>query len=101
MANPLEPLPSQPPVTPQPAPPRAPAADRRIPAPAASGRRSAGEPHPALVADLRFDRLARQVVITLVQPETHQVVVQIPPEKILKLAAHLKEVAARMIDERG
>jgi len=101
MVNPLEPLPSQPPVPPQPATPRAPAADRRIPAPAASGRRPAGEPNPALVADLRFDRLARQVVIALVQPETHQVVVQIPPEKILRLVAHLKEVAARMIDERG
>jgi len=53
------------------------------------------------VADVRFDRLARQVVIALVRPETRQVVVQIPPEKILKLAAHLKAMAAHILDEQG
>jgi len=101
MVNPLEPLPSQPPVSPQPATPRAPAADRRLPAPAASGRRPAGDPSQSLVADVHFDRLARQIVISLVQPETRQVGFQIPPEKILKLAAHLKAVAARMFDQQG
>ena len=101
MVYPLEPLPSQPTLTPQPATPHAPAAARRTPPRAAPGGRPTGVPSRSLVTDVRFDRLARQVVIALVRPETRQVVVQIPPEKILKLAAHLKEVAARMIDERG
>jgi uncharacterized FlaG/YvyC family protein len=54
-----------------------------------------------LQASFRFDDLARQVVITLVRPETQAVVRQIPPEKILKLIAYLRGVATGTFDQRA
>jgi uncharacterized FlaG/YvyC family protein len=37
----------------------------------------------------------------LIRPETDQVVRQIPPEKILRLMADLRDVVARALDERA
>ena len=118
--NPLEPLPIHlplpggtpspggdgAPVTHRPAPARSPAADRGTPPPAASGRQPAGAPSaPAvrapLQASFRFEELARQVVVTLVRPETREVVRQIPPEKILKLIVYLRESMGAALDRRA
>jgi len=90
----------------RPAPARSPAADRGTSPPVASGRQPAGAPSaPALPAPLqasfRFEKLARQVVVTLVRPETQQVVRQIPPEKILRLIAYLREVVSATLDRAG
>ena len=99
MLRPLESLPSH-----QPAPWRvcesSPAADRRPSPPVNAGRRPAGPP-PPLQATFRFEEAARQIVVTLVRPETQQVVLQIPPEKILKLIIDLRQLAARAFDKQA
>jgi hypothetical protein len=87
-----------------------PAAGRRPSPPAASGRQPAGAfqatssrpalPRP-LEASFRFEELARQVVVTLVQPESGAVVRQIPPEKIINLIVYLRQVAGRSFDRRA
>lgn len=99
--NPLEPLPSHQPVPPTPEPARPPAADRSSSPPAASGRQPAGAPPQPLQASFRFDDLARQAVVTLLRPETGEVVRQIPPEKILSLIVYLRGVTAASFDRRA
>jgi uncharacterized FlaG/YvyC family protein len=54
-----------------------------------------------LQASFRFEEAARVVVIALIRPETEEVVVQIPPEKILKLIVGLNEALARVLDRRA
>jgi uncharacterized FlaG/YvyC family protein len=39
--------------------------------------------------------------VTLVRPETQQVVLQIPPEKILKLIAYLRQIVTATLDRTG
>jgi len=99
--NPLEPLPLQRPATPLPAAERSPAADRKASPPAASGRQPAGVSAAPLEASFRFEELARQIVITLVRPETREVVRQIPPDKILKLIVYLRQAAAHAFDREA
>lgn len=86
-----------------PAPRRAatssPAADRRPSPPAASDRQPAG-PSP-LQATFRFEEKAQQVVVTLIRPETKEVVRQIPPDKILNLVAYLRQFVERAFDRRA
>jgi uncharacterized FlaG/YvyC family protein len=59
---------------------------------------SAPAPRAPLQASFRFEKLARQVVVTLVRPETQQVVLQIPPEKILRLIAYLRQITGAALD---
>lgn len=99
--KPLEPLPSHTPVAPTPATSRPPAADRRSSPPVASGRQPAGVSRPPLAATVRFEELARQVVITLIRPDTREVVCQIPPEKILSLIVHLRQASERAFDKHA
>ncbi len=122
--NPLEPLPSYlspvPPahgdrasVPPTPTHTRSPAAGRRSsppvgdprPAgeirPAASGRQPAGGTRAPLQASFRFEELARQIVVTLIRPDTREVVCQIPPEKILKLIVYLRQAVGTAVDTRA
>jgi uncharacterized FlaG/YvyC family protein len=40
-------------------------------------------------------------VITLVRPETREVVRQIPPDKILKLIVYLRQAAAHAFDREA
>jgi uncharacterized FlaG/YvyC family protein len=54
-----------------------------------------------LQASFRFEELARQVVVTLVRPETREVVRQIPPEKILKLIVYLRQSMSAALDRRA
>jgi len=75
------------------------AADRRPSPPVSSDRRPAG-PVP-LAVSYRFDESANSIVVVLIRPETDQVVRQIPPEKILRLMADLRDVVARALDERA
>jgi len=89
-----------------PASDRSPAADRGTSPPAASGRQPAGAPTPPalrapLQASFRFEEQARQVVVTLVRPETQQVVLQVPPEKILRLIAYLRQVLSATFDRQA
>jgi hypothetical protein len=89
-----------------PASARSPAADRGTSPPAASGRQPAGAPSaPAprapLEASFRFEEQARQVVVTLIRPETQQVVLQVPPEKILKLIAYLRQFITTTFDRQA
>jgi uncharacterized FlaG/YvyC family protein len=37
----------------------------------------------------------------LIRPETDQVVQQIPPDKILRLIADLRDMVARILDKRA
>jgi len=97
--NPLEPLPSQQPVPPTPVPARPPAAGREATPPATSGRQPQGELAAPLQASLRFEKLARQIVLSLIEPETGEVVRQIPPEKILSLIVYLRQAADAAFDE--
>ncbi|MCK4299626.1 MAG: flagellar protein FlaG, partial [Planctomycetes bacterium] len=57
-------------------------------------------PRP-LQASFRFEKLARQVVVTLIRPETQEVVCQIPPEKILNLIVYLRQVVGAAFDKRA
>ena len=50
-------------------------------------------------ASLRFEKLARQIVLSLIEPETGEVVRQIPPEKILSLIVYLQQAADAAFDE--
>jgi len=75
------------------------AADRRPSPPASSDRRPAG-PSP-LAAEYRFDESADRTVVVLIRPETDQVVQQIPPDKILRLIADLRDMVARILDKRA
>lgn len=105
--NPLEPLPSPGPTPSRPqqlalprTPGRSPAAGRIPP----SGRRPAGSlagPPAPLEASFRFEKAARQVVVTLTRPETREVVRQIPPARIVKLIAYLRELTERIFDQRA
>jgi len=54
-----------------------------------------------LQASFRFEELARQVVVTLIRPETQQVVCQIPPAKILNLIVYLRQVVGAAFDKRA
>ena len=99
--KPLEPLPSHTPVAPTPATSRSPAADRRSFPPAASGRQPAGVSRPPLAASFRFEELARQIVVTLIRPDTQEIVCQIPPEKILNLIVHLRQASEQAFDKRA
>ena len=99
--KPLEPLPPQPPVPPTPVPARSPAAGRSVTSPAVSGRQPQRGPSAPLQASYRFEELARQVVIALVDPRTNEVVKQIPPEKVLKLISYLQQTAAAALDKRA
>ncbi|HUU55671.1 MAG TPA: flagellar protein FlaG [Armatimonadota bacterium] len=98
--TPLEPLPSQLPAPPTPVPARSPAAGRSayIP-PALSGRQLRRELPAPLQASVRFEKLARQVVLALLEPETGRVVRQIPPEKILKMIVYLQQAADSAFDK--
>ncbi len=98
--NPLEPLPSPQPVSPTPVPANLPAAGREAPPPAKLGRQPQGVSAP-LQASLRFEKLARQIVVTLIEPETGEVVRQIPPEKILSLIVYLREISSADFDENA
>jgi uncharacterized FlaG/YvyC family protein len=40
-------------------------------------------------------------VVTLIRPDTHEVVCQIPPEKILNLIVHLRQASERAFDKRA
>ena len=75
------------------------AAGRRPSPPASSDRRPAG-PTP-LAASYRFDAFANSIVVVLIRPETDEVVRQVPPEKILRLMADLRDMVARALDERA
>jgi len=76
-------------------PARSPAAGRSASPPAASGRQpDRALPAPPLQASFRFEELARQIVVALVDPSSHEVVRQFPPEKILKMIVYLKEMAS-------
>ena len=107
--EPLEPLPSHQPVPPTPVPARLPAAGRNATSPATSGRQPAtgparkpeGAPVRPLQASFRFEELARQVVITLVDTRTNEVVQQIPPEKVLKLISYFQQRAASAADNKA
>ena len=90
--TPLEPLPSQPPAAPTPVPARSPAAGRSASPPAASGRQPDRALPPPLQASFRFEKLARQVVVALVDPASHEVVRQFPPEKILRMIVYMREM---------
>lgn len=69
--------------------------------PATPGRRPAGVAQQPLSASFRFDEELRQVIITLVRPETGQVVRQVPPDKVLSLIANLQEAAKRALDRQA
>lgn len=98
--TPLEPLPSQPPVPPTPVPARSPAAGRSAHSPPAiSGRQPGRDLAAPLEASFRFEKLARQIVITLIEPQGKGVVRQIPPEKILKMIVHLQQMSVRAFDK--
>ncbi len=98
--TPLEPLPSRLPVPPTPVRARSPAVGRsaHIP-PAHSGRQPTGAPATRLQARFRFEKLARQIVIALIEPQSKQVVQQIPPEKVLKMITYLQQAAVHAFDK--
>jgi len=54
-----------------------------------------------LKASVRFEKLARQIVRALLEPETEAVVRQIPPEKILKTMVQLQQMSAQALDRRA
>ena len=100
--TPLEPLPSQTPVSPTPVPARSPAAGRRAHSPPAiSGRQPGRDSAAPLQASFRFEKLARQIVVALVEPQTGGVVRQIPPEQILKMIVYLQQMSVRALDKRA
>jgi len=47
---------------------------------------------------VRFEKLARQMVVALLEPETGAVVRQMPPEKILKMIVYLQQVSDGAFD---
>lgn len=97
--TPLEPLPSQTPVSPTPVPARSPAVGRSANnPPACSGRQLRRESPAVLKASVRFEKLARQMVVTLLEPETGAVVRQMPPEKILKMIVCLQQASDGAFD---
>jgi hypothetical protein len=53
---------------------------------------------PPLQASYAYNRASRQVVITLVNPATGEVVAQIPPAKVIEVATALIDVASRVLD---
>lgn len=96
MTRPLDPLPSQHPASLTPGAPGSPSADRIPSPPVTAGRRPAGPAaNQPLQASFRFEELARQVVVALIEPETHEVVRQIPPERILKLIIDLTQACRK------
>ncbi len=98
--TPLEPLPSQTPVSPTPVPARSPAAGRSAEdPPACSGRQLRRESPAPLKASVRFEKLARQIVVALLEPETGAVVRQIPPEKILRMIVYLQQASDGAFDK--
>ena len=50
-------------------------------------------------ASVRFEKLARQIVVALLEPETGAVVRQIPPEKILKMIVYLQQASDGAFDK--
>lgn len=81
---------------------RAPAGRSRRPATVPPGPdRSAARRGLPLTASYHFDEPANSAVVVLVRPETNQVVRQIPPEKILRLIADLRQMVARVFDRRA
>jgi len=92
--TPLEPLPSPTPVPPTPVPARSPSAGRSCnTTTACSGRQIRRESPTPLKASVRFEKLARQIVVALLEPETGAVVRQIPPEKVLKMIVYLQQAS--------
>jgi len=84
---------------PQPTRQQAEAADRQAVPPGPD--RSAARRGLPLTASYHFDEPANSAVVVLVRPETNQVVRQIPPEKILRLIADLRQMVARVFDRRA
>jgi len=74
------------------------AAGRRPLPPDTSGRRPAGA--PPLQASFRCDESTQQMVVALTRPDTQEVIREMPPEKILRLIAALKQIAARTSGNR-
>jgi len=98
--TPLEPLPSQTPVSPTPVPARSPAAGRSANnPPAVSGRRLRRESPAPLRTSVRFEKLARQIVVALLEPETGAVVRQIPPDKILRMLVYCQQASDGAFDK--
>jgi len=98
--TPLEPLPSQTPVPPTPVPARSPAAGRSANnIPACSGRQLRRESPTPLKSSVRFEKLARQIVVTLLEPETGAVVRQMPPDKILRMIVYAQQVSDGAFDK--
>jgi len=87
-------------VSPTPVPARSPAAGRRAYSPPAiSGRQPGRDSTAPLQASFRFEKLARQIVITIIEPQTGGVVRQIPPEQILKMIVYLQQTSALALDK--
>ena len=55
----------------------------------------------ALAASYQYDKRIRQVVITLVSADTGEVVVELPPEKVLDLEAALLNTVKQMLDSKA
>jgi uncharacterized FlaG/YvyC family protein len=53
---------------------------------------------PPLQASFQYDRVLRQTIVTLQNPETGGIVRQIPPEKIREMAAKLVLMAGQAFD---
>ena len=75
------------------------AAGRRPSPPLTPGRRPAGP--PPLEASYRFDEPAGQTVVVLTRPDTQEVVRQMPPEKIVRLIANLRDMVSRILEQRA
>jgi len=48
---------------------------------------------------VRFEKLARQIVVTLLEPETGAVVRQMPPDKILRMIVYAQQVSDGAFDK--
>jgi len=53
---------------------------------------------PPLSASYQYNKALKQVIITLVRPDTGEVVLQIPQEKVLNLIAILNQLSNQALD---
>src|SRR5436309_2950438 len=70
-----------------PAPPTGASAERATAAPEAVPAAA-----PSTEFEVHFDKASRMYLVRLVDPETKQVVVQVPPQQVLDLVSHLLEL---------